>query len=157
MKRALISLCCAAALAACASAPQPTTSRAVGAWSFGYDGATGLYTATQVDEGGRTTARVTCQAPNGDMTITDYVAGVGARGDQQVRFAIGQEAITVPGRSDGRTLTVRLPRRPPNLQAYAHLSREPVTVSVGSRTHAYAEGAVVKFAEVANSCWPQGS
>ncbi|NWG54700.1 MAG: hypothetical protein HXY28_13380 [Hydrogenophilaceae bacterium] len=145
------------AVASCASAPSaPTSARSTGSWTFSYDSATGLSTAEQRDADGSVSARVTCQTPSGDMMVTDYRLG-GGRGETRARFTIGQETIDVPATSDGRTLTVRLPRRPPNLGSYAHLSRDPVSMSAGGATHAYAADALEKFALVANSCWPTGS
>lgn len=147
----------AIALAACATpAPEPVSSRSTGGWTFNYDSVTGLSTAQQTDADGTVSVRVTCQTPSGDMMLTDYRLGR-TRGEQQVRFTIGQEAITVPGEGDGSSLTVRLPRRPPNLGAYAHLSQDTVSLAAGGATHTYATGAVEKFALVANSCWPVGS
>jgi hypothetical protein len=147
-------------LAACASGGDGGGStQAAGTWTFAYDAASGVATATQTGENGAVTARVDCKAPSGDMMIADYVlgAGRGARGVNEAQFKIGQEAITARAESGGGALNVRLPRRPPNLGAYAHISRDPVSVSAGGRTHTYSAGALEKIALVANSCWPTGS
>jgi hypothetical protein len=160
MRRSVVLAFSAIALAACASGgSESSSSQASGGWTFAYDAATGVSTATQTSEGGDVSARVTCQAPSGDMVVTDYVIGAarGSRGQQQVQFKVGQESITVRGESDGRALRVNLPRRPPNLGAYAHLSRDAVSLTAGGRTHTYAEGALEKIALVANSCWVNGS
>jgi hypothetical protein len=157
MRGTLILAASAIALASCATAPAPVTARSDGGWTFEYNAANGVSTATQSNPGGAVTARITCQAPNGDMQLSDYVVGAGLRGSQRARFTIGQETIEVPAEANGTALNVRLPRRPPNLTAYAHLSRDPVSLSAGGRNHAYAAGAVEKFAQVANSCWPVGS
>ncbi|MGE0045906.1 MAG: hypothetical protein AB7T08_09110 [Hyphomonadaceae bacterium] len=156
MRGILIALFGAIALAACASAP-PSTTRAAGGWAWQYDPATGLATAQQTSAEGRVTVRVSCQAPSGDLTISDYVLGAGGRGSEQVQFRIGNESITVDGRNEGGATVIRMPRRPPNLQAYAHLSRDAVTLTAGSRSHTYAADAIEKIALVANSCWPVGS
>jgi len=143
-------------LAACASAPAaPTSSRSTGSWTFNYDAATGISTAVQTDADGSVSTRVTCQTPDGDMMVTDYRLS-GGRG-QRARFTIGQETIEVPAESNGSALSVRLPRRPPNLGSWAHLSRDQVSMSAGGATHSYADGALEKIALVANSCWPVGS
>ncbi|MBI1188716.1 MAG: hypothetical protein GC206_15520 [Alphaproteobacteria bacterium] len=144
-------------VASCASAPSaPSSARSTGSWTFNYDSVSGLSTAEQRDSDGSVTARVTCQTPAGDMMVTDYRLG-GGRGDTRARFTIGQETIDVPAEYDGGALSVRLPRRPPNLGSYAHLSRDAVSMSAGGATHAYAADALEKFALVANACWPSGS
>jgi hypothetical protein len=147
------------ALTACASGGGGGSSQAAGTWTFAYDAATGVSTATQTGENGAVTARVNCKAPSGDMMIADYVLGAdrGARGSREAQFKIGQETITARAESGDGALNLRLPRRPPNLGAYAHISRDPVSVSAGGRTHTYSAGALEKIALVANSCWPTGS
>ncbi|MBL8552304.1 MAG: hypothetical protein JNJ73_20105 [Hyphomonadaceae bacterium] len=150
MRRLLIAMGALVALSACASSG-PTSAGSAGTWNFTYDSATGVARAAQSDAG----ATIQCQAPNGDMLLVDSV--LGGRGVTSAEFKIGQHPITVPAQSNGRQLTIRLPRRPPNLGAYAHLSQEPVSVTAGGRTHAYAPDAVQKIAQVANACWPSGS
>ena len=160
MRRALMICLFAAALtASCASSAPRQTTRATGGWTWAYDAASGVASAQQADAAGNVTVRVTCQAPDGDLTIRDssIMAGGRLRGQQNVQFRVGNEAISVRGAVEGGALVVRMPRRPPNLQAYAHVSREPVSLIVGGRTVTYAEGAIEKIALVANSCWPTGS
>jgi hypothetical protein len=155
MHRTLILAAALAALSACASGAPDTAS--AGGWTFAYDSASGVASATQRDPDGSTSASVSCQAPSGDMMLVDNQLGERVRGSTQAQFRIGQQTITVPAQSDGRRLTVRLPRRPPNLGAYAHLSQDTVSLTAGGRTHAYAADAVQKIAQVANACWPSGS
>ena len=150
MRRLLILASVLVALSACASGPAPSAG-STGTWNFTYDSATGVSRAAQSDAG----ATIQCQAPNGDMLLVDSI--LGARGVTSANFTIGQQSITVPAQSSGRTLTIRLPRRPPNLGAYAHLSQDAVSVTAGGRTHTYAPDAVQKIAQVANACWPSGS
>jgi hypothetical protein len=149
MRRTLILAAALCALSACSSTP--TSTRSTGSWTFAYDAATGTASATQNDA----SASVSCRGPNGDMMLVDN--SLGRRGVSEAQFRIGEQTINVPAQSDGSRLTVRLPRRPPNLGAYAHLSNDTVSLSAGGRSHVYAPDAVQKIAQVANACWPSGS
>jgi hypothetical protein len=161
MIRVSAALAALAMLASCASAPEPTatSSTSTGGWRFDYDAASGVASAVQTQAGGGDTVAITCRAPDGDMVIADYTL---ARANAaQVDFAIRQESIRVPAARgtgpDGRpALTVRLPRRPPNLGAYPAMDGT-VRLTAGSATHTFASGAGEKIWQVAQACWPSGS
>ena len=134
-------------LAACASAPTPSA----GGWSIGYDPATRLSTATQREPNGQVTATFACQAPSGDLIITDYTLS----GASEATVTMGTLSIRVPAHAAGGGLAVALPQRPPILSAVG--DNVAMTVAAGGRTHTLAPGAGIKLRDVALACWPQGS
>ncbi|MBI1250985.1 MAG: hypothetical protein GC189_05915 [Alphaproteobacteria bacterium] len=161
MIRSAIAVAVLLLAASCASAPPPAASSgsSAGAWRFNYDSATGVASALQSEPGGPDSVAVTCRAPDGDMIVADY--RLASANVSTVDFTVRQETIRVPAARgqgpDGRpALTVRLPRRPPNLGAYPSADGT-VSLNAGGVTHTYARGSVEKFWQVAQACWPSGS
>ena len=124
-----------------------------GAWTYEYTN--GVAIATERDERGRTIATITCQAPTGDIVLSDFTLARAARRATQSEVRIGAIAVLVPSRLEGRgrnrALTISLPQRPPILAAGQPTDQLSVTVNSQSRT--MSEGAPQKMREVAYACW----
>lgn len=145
--RWIIAALALSSLAACASAPTPSS----GGWSYGYDAGRGLATATQREPGGSTSATFTCRPPNGDLTITDYTLA----GSGEATIRVGSYEMRASARSEGGRLVIALPQSPPALAAA--VPGAAMSISAGGSTHALAPGAAERFSEVANACWQRGS
>jgi hypothetical protein len=149
MRLALI-IACAMSLAPLAGADP--------AWTFNYDGRTGVASATSTQDGELATT-FTCRAPDGAILITDYT--LGRRGKEtQAQVQVEDFSLTLPaefgrGENGERALLISLPQAPPVLSA-VH-DRAPMSVSANGRTHTLPEGAAPKLQQVAYNCWPRAS
>jgi hypothetical protein len=149
MRKLMVGVVCAAAIAAPSVAPAQQRE----GWSYAY--VDGVATATQRDDRGRVTATLTCRPPTGDIVVTDYTLARNARGARTAAVRIGAMSVNVPmtleGRGRNRTVVINLPQRPPILAAVQPNDR--LSVTVNSETHTYMEGGPARMREVAYACW----
>lgn len=148
--RSLFALACLGLAAAVPAAAQSA------AWSFVYDGGSGLATATMRDDGD-VAVTFTCQAPAGEIMVSDFTLGRGRASTATIR--IGEFSMNVPSRVERvgrkRALVIPLPQSPPVLAAVG--PDRAMTISAGGRSHTLAPGAGERLREVAYNCWSQGS
>jgi hypothetical protein len=145
------------AIAACALtliAPGAAMAQAdLPGWSYAYDD--GVATATERDERGRVTARLSCRPPTGDIIISDYTLARAGRGATTSAVRIGQISINVPskveGRGRNRALTINLPQRPPVLAGVQ--PTDQLTLTVNNQTRTFRDGGPLKMREIAYACW----
>lgn len=149
MRRLLAAGLCVAALVA---APGEVAAQQ-GRWTYAYTD--GVATATERDGRDRVTATITCRPPTGDIILTDFTLAGEARRARSSTVRIGQGAVTVPSRVEGRgrnrALVINLPQRPPILAAVQ--PTDQLTVTVNNHTRTYASGGPDKMKEVAYGCW----
>lgn len=149
MRKLMVGLVCAAAIAAPSAAPAQQRE----GWSYAYTD--GVATATQRDSRGRITATLTCRPPTGDIVVTDYTLARNARNARNAAVRIGAMSVNVPmsleGRGRNRSVVINLPQRPPILAAVQPTDR--LSVTVNNETHTYMEGGPQKMKEVAYACW----
>ncbi|MBX3429944.1 MAG: hypothetical protein KF779_10210 [Hyphomonadaceae bacterium] len=149
MRKLLVGVVCAVALAAPSVAPAQQQE----GWSYAY--LEGVATATLHDNHGRTTATLTCRPPTGDIVLSDFTLPRSARGARQASVRIGAMAVNVPmsveGRGRNRAVVINLPQRPPILAAVQPNDR--LSVTVNNQTVTYAEGGPARMREVAYACW----
>ena len=154
MRKLLVGVVCAMALAAPSVAPAQQQE----GWSYAYTA--GVATATQHDSRGRVAATLTCRPPTGDIVLTDYTIAQargarGLRGATQAAVRIGAMSVNVPmtieGRGRNRTVVINLPQRPPILAAVQPNDR--LSITVHNQTVTYSDGGPAKMREVAYGCW----
>ena len=85
MRRPLLAALAVAALAACASAPAPSAPSPVttsaGTWTYAFDAGPGIASAILSGPDGRPQLRIICQAPTGDLMVTDWTFSRLRQGD----------------------------------------------------------------------------
>lgn len=135
------------------AAPSGGAAQTQSGWAYEYTN--GVATATERDERGRVIATISCQAPTGDIVVSDFTLARAARRATHSEVRIGVMAVNVPSRVEGRgrnrALTINLPQRPPILAAMQPTDQLSVTVNSQSRT--LSEGGPQKMREVAYACW----
>jgi hypothetical protein len=151
-------------LAGCASSPQnaPPSSAvtSTGTWAFAFDAGPGLASATLSGADGKPDLRVTCEAPRGDLMVTDWTFTRARHGDTQATVSIGSATKTVPARVGGdgagrQALTFSLPPRDPLFQTL--YPNAAVRTAASGYTHNWAAGAASRLNDVINSCRTLGS
>lgn len=165
MRRLLPVALAACALAACAGTPPPAGPQApavtsAGTWTYAFDAGPGLASATLSGADGRPALRVLCQAPRGDLMVTDWTFSRVRQGETQATVTVGQAGKTVPGliAGDGagrQVLTFALPPQDPLFAAMTPSS--PVKTAAAGYTHTWAPGAASRLNDVINSCRTIGS
>jgi hypothetical protein len=151
-------------LSACAGAPdvQPPSpvTTSTGTWTFAFDAGPGIASATLSAADGRPALRVTCEAPRGDLMVTDWTFSRARQGDSQATVSVGGATKTVPARIAGdgagrQALTLSLPPRDPVFQALT--PGAPVRTDAAGYTHNWAPGAASRLNDVINACRTLGS
>jgi len=151
-------------LSACASspgtAPPSSVVTSTGTWTFAFDAGPGIASATLSGADGKPDLRVTCEAPRGDLMVTDWTFTRARHGDTQATVSVGGASKTVPARVGGdgagrQALTFSLPPRDPLFQTL--VPSAPVRTSAAGYTHNWAAGAASRLNDVINSCRTLGS
>jgi hypothetical protein len=168
MRRFLAAAALAAAtlgLAACAtptSAPTlpPTSINSAGVWAFEFDAGPGIATAMLTGADGRTLVRLQCQAPRGDLIVTDWTFSRVRQGDVATTVTVGSATknfnARVAGDGAGRqALAFTLPTRDPLWNALTPAST--IKTEGGGFTHVCAAESASRINYVLNSCRNQGS
>lgn len=163
--RRLVLAAAVLALPACASGPEPIAPppkdiTSAGTWTFAFDAGPGIASATLSGADGRPALRVTCQAPRGDLMVTDWTFSRARQGDAPATVSVGAAQKTVPGRVAGdgagrQALTFALPPLDPLFAGIAPAS--PVRTAAGGYSHTWAPGAASRLNDVINSCRTLGS
>ena len=162
MRRSLL-VAAALTLAACASAPAPAPSPVTtssGTWTYAFDAGPGLASAILSGPDGRPQLRITCQAPSGDLMVTDWTFSRARQGDVQATVSVGAASKTVTARAEGdgagrQALMLSLA---PSDPLFAALSPSAaITTVAGAYTHLWAPGAAARINDVINSCRTIGS
>lgn len=152
-------------LAACASKPPPvaapsTTTTSAGVWTYAFDAGPGIAMAVLTGVDNQTLVRVVCQAPRGNLIITDWTFSRGRGGDMTGTFSVGAQSKQTPVRIAGdgagrQTLSMVLPSRDPMWEALTPTAE--VKTVAGGYTHIWAGEAASRLNDVLNSCRAQGS
>ena len=152
------------AVSACASAPEPSAPSPVttsaGTWTYAFDAGPGIASALLSGPDGRAQLRVTCQAPSGDLMVTDWTFSRLRQGDVQATVSVGSASKTVTARAEGdgagrQALMLALPPRDPLFAALTPSAA--ITTVAGAYTHHWAPGAASRINDVINSCRTIGS
>lgn len=163
MRRSLI-VAAAFALAACASSPAPAppspVTTSAGTWTYAFDAGPGIASAILSGPDGRPQLRVTCQAPSGDLMVTDWTFSRAHQGDLPATVSVGGASRTVTARAEGdgagrQALMLALPPRDTLFAALTPSA--PITTTAGGYTHHWAPGAASRLNDVINSCHTIGS
>jgi hypothetical protein len=165
MRRLVFAAAAALSLAACASKPAPdappsplTTS--AGTWTYAFDAGPGLASATLSGPDGQPALRVTCEAPRGDLIVTDWTFSRARQGDVQATVSVGGASKPVPARiaGDGAGRIALMTTLPPRDPLFAALTpNAPVKTVAAGYTHIWAAGAASRINDVINSCRTLGS
>lgn len=152
-------------LAACASAPpveappSPATTSA-GTWTFAFDAGPGLASAILHAADGRPLLRVTCEAPRGDLQVTDWTFSRARQGEAQATVSVADQGAVTAGRIAGdgagrQALTFALSPRDPVFGALTPSAS--VRTAAAGYTHTWAQGAATRLNDVINACRTMGS
>lgn len=151
-------------LAACAggpdAAPPSKDVTSTGTWTFAFDAGPGLASATLAGPDGRPALRVTCEAPRGDLMVTDWTFSRARQGDAQATVSVGAASKTVAARIAGdgagrQALMFSLPPRDTLFQTLAPTA--PVRTAAAGYSHSWAAGAATRLNDVINACRTLGS
>jgi hypothetical protein len=162
--RSLLSAVAVLALAACASAPAPTPAArdyaSSGTWVFAFDAGPGIASATLANAAGETQLRITCVAPHGDLTVTDWTFSRARQGDVEAVVSVGaaQQAVSARISGDGAGRQALMYAVPPQDPVFAALTPASViNTAAAGYTHAWAAGAASRLNDVINACRQLGS
>jgi hypothetical protein len=157
-------LAAALLLSACASgqttAAPPMSVTSAGVWAYAFDAGPGIASATLTGADGRLVLRLTCQAPRGDLEVTDWAFSRTRQGDVSATVSVAGQPKTVAGRVAGdgagrQALTLTLPARDPMWNALTPSA--PVRTEAAGFTHVWAPEAASRINDVLNSCRSLGS
>lgn len=152
-------------LAACATptpmetAP-PSSVASAGVWAYSFDAGPGIAAAVLTGADGRPLVRMQCQAPRGDLIVTDWTFSRTRQGEVQATVSVGTASKTIAARVAGdgagrQALAFALPTRDPLWDALT--PSVTVKTDAGGFTHVWAAEAASRINDVLNSCRNQGS
>ena len=158
-------LALAVSLAGCASGPKPEVApspitNSAGTWTFAFDAGPGIASATLSGRDGRPDLRITCQAPRGDLMITDWTFSRARQGEVQATVSVGSASKTVSARieGDGAGRQALMAALAPTDQVFAALTPSaPIRTVASGYTHNWAPGAASRINDVINACRSIGS
>lgn len=153
-------------LTACAtpapSAPTlpPASINSAGVWAYSFDAGPGIATAILTGADGHMLVRLQCQAPQGDLIVTDWTFSRVRQGDVAVKVSIdaATKSFTARVAGDGagrQALAFTLPTRDPLWNMLTPAST--VKTEGGGFTHVWAAESASRINDVLNSCRNQGS
>jgi hypothetical protein len=164
MRRFLVAAACLV-LSACAGgpapdAPPPRDFASGGTWAFAFDAGPGIASAILSGPDGRPAIRVTCEAPRGDLAVTDWMFSRARQGETQATVSVAAGSRTVAARVAGdgagrQALMFQISPLDPVFAALAPAA--PVKVEAAGYTHAWAPGAASRLNDVINACRTIGS
>ncbi|KAF0179523.1 MAG: hypothetical protein IV086_16760 [Hyphomonadaceae bacterium] len=152
-------------LAACATpttAPTlpPSSVTSAGVWAYSFDAGPGIATAILTGADGRTLVRLQCQAPRGDLIVTDWTFSRVRQGEVATTVTVGSATKSFPARVAGdgagrQALAFTLPTRDPLWNALTPAAT--VKTEGGGFTHVWAAESASRINDVLNSCRALGS
>lgn len=164
MRRRVLAVAASLALSACASGQTtslpPSSAASSGVWAYAFDAGPGIATATLTGADGRPLVQLSCQAPRGDLVVTDWMFSRVRQGDVSATVSVGSASKTVSGRVAGdgagrQALKLSLPSRDPMWNALTPSA--PVKTVAGGFTHTWAAESASRINDVLNSCRSLGS
>jgi hypothetical protein len=148
------------ALAACASspapdAPPPRDTLSSGTWTYFFDAGPGIARAELAGADARPQLRITCEAPRGDLKITDWTFSRARQGVTPTTLSVGGQSRALQGvvGGDGAGRVALTWSLSPTDAIFRGLSPSmTLKTAAGGYSHTWAPGAASRLNDVINSC-----
>ncbi len=138
----------------------PSSINSAGVWAYSFDAGPGIATAILTGADGQTLVRMQCQAPRGDLIVTDWTFSRTRQGALEATLTVGSATKAFPARVAGdgagrQALAFTLPTRDPLWNTLS--PAVTIKTEAGGFTHVWAAESASRINDVLNSCRNLGS